>query len=241
MQQVGVDDPGSPADAMRAAAGILRAFNPFMSRSLVRRLLAIACLAGLALLPASSSAEDYDPDVARIVAAKHSLGWNWVPPGRADRYGHAETLIRAPLELVRANVLDFSQYTDISSHFKMSRVIAYGADHTVDVYLRIGVLHDIFTLWDVTRFRPIEQPAPGVEVLEGRMIPGRGNVRDMNAVWTMRALDDGWTLLKFDLLLKPGLPAPQGIVDDTLRDAARNAVDLIHDRSQGSREIAAWP
>jgi len=142
---------------------------------------------------------------------------------------------------VRGRVLDFSHYTDISAHFKMSRVIAYGADHTTDVFIRIGVLHDIVMLWDVTRFTPIQEIAPGLEVLEGRMLPGRGNVRDMNAVWTMRALDDEWTLLKFDLLLKPSLPAPQFIVDETLRDAARDAVDLIHYRAQGTRKIDSWP
>jgi hypothetical protein len=197
--------------------------------------------AGLALLPAVSSADSRDPDAARIAAAKRSLEWNWTPPGRAERYGHAETLIHAPLDVVRGRVLDFSHYTDISAHFKMSRIIAYGADHTTDVFIRIGVLHDIVTLWDVTRFSPIREVAPGLEVLEGRMLPGRGNVRDMNAVWTMRALDDEWTLLKFDLLLKPGLPAPQFIVDETLRDAARDAVDLIHFRAQGTRKIDSWP
>lgn len=200
-----------------------------------------AVAAGLALFPAISTADTRDPDAARIVAAKRSLEWNWTPPGRAERYGHAETLIHAPLDVVRGRVLDFSHYTDISAHFKMSRIIAYGADHTTDVFIRIGVLHDIVTLWDVTRFSPIREIAPGLEVLEGRMLPGRGNVRDMNAVWTMRALDDEWTLLKFDLLLKPGLPAPQFIVDETLRDAARDAVDLIHYRAQGTRKIDSWP
>jgi Polyketide cyclase / dehydrase and lipid transport len=195
----------------------------------------------LVLLPTVSAADTLDPDAARIAAAKHSLEWNWTPPGRAERYGHAETLIHAPLDVVRARVLDFSHYTDISHHFKMARVIAYGADHTVDVFLRIGVLHDIVMLWDVARFSPIRDVSPGVQVLEGRMVPGRGNVRDMDAVWTMRALDDEWTLLKFDLLLKPGIPAPQFVVDETLRDAARDAVDLIHYRAQGTRKMEAWP
>jgi hypothetical protein len=197
--------------------------------------------AALLLLPAVSGADTFDPEAARIVAARHSLEWNWTPPGRAERYGHAETLIHAPHDVVLRHVVDFAHYTDISAHFKMARVIAYGSDHTTDVFIRIGVLHDIVTLWDVTRFSPVREVAPGVEVLEGRMLPGRGNVRDMNAIWTLRALDDEWTLLKFDLLLKPGLPAPQFVVDETLRDAARDAVDLIHYRAQGSRKIEPWP
>jgi hypothetical protein len=34
----------------------------------------------------------------------------------------------------------------------------------------------------------------------------------MDVVWTIRALDDRWTVLKFEILLKPGLLAPQSAV-----------------------------
>jgi len=39
--------------------------------------------AGLTLLPAVTVADTLDPEAARIAAAKHSLEWNWTPPGRA--------------------------------------------------------------------------------------------------------------------------------------------------------------
>ena len=73
------------------------------------------------------------------------------------------------------------------------------------------------------------------------MVPGKGNVEDMNVVWTMHALDSGWTVLKLDLLLKPGLPAPQSAIDEELRDSARYAVDMIHDRAQGTSKVGPWP
>jgi len=58
-------------------------------------------------------------------SAGHTLKWNWNPPGRAERYGHAETLVQAPLEAVRTQVLDFSHYKDLSGgKFKTSRMIA---------------------------------------------------------------------------------------------------------------------
>lgn len=196
-------------------------------------------LVALALTPSVAVAED--SDASRIAAAGHSLKWNWTPPGRADRYGHAETLIHAPLQTVRTRVLDFAHYRDIvPDKFKTSRVVAHGPDGSADVYIQIAVLNGMVTLWDVTRFGPPKTVEPGVDVIEGRMVPGKGNVEDMDAVWTLRALDDDWTLLKFDLLLKPGLPAPQWAIDEELRDSAMAAVDCIHDRAQGSRGIAAW-
>jgi len=212
------------------------------STLLARQALAMAVLVGLAIRSPTARAGARDPDAARIASAGHSLEWNWTPPGHSDRYGHAETLIHAPLAAVRAHVLDFRHYRDIlPDKFKTSRVVGHGADGSADVYLQIAVLHGVLTLWDVTRFGPPRQPSPGVEVVEGRMVPGKGNIEGMDVVWTLRSLDDQWTVLKFDLLLKPGLPAPQSAVDEELRDSARYAVDAIHDRAQGRPGIEPWP
>jgi hypothetical protein len=199
----------------------------------------LLALAALALAPSVALAED--ADAARIAAAGHSLKWNWTPPGRSDRYGHAETLIHAPLPTVRTRVLDFAHYRDIvPDKFKTSRVVGHGADGSTDVYIQIVVLHGVLTLWDVTRFMPPRTVESGVDVIEGRMVAGKGNVEDLDVVWTLRSLDEQWTFLKLDLLLKPGWPAPQYAVDEELRDSAMAAVDAIHDRAQGSHGIAAW-
>lgn len=193
-------------------------------------------------VPSASTQAAEDPDALRIASAGHSLEWNWTPPGHDERYGHAETLIHAPLASVRARVQDYSHYREIlPSRFKSSRVIAHPPDGSADVYIQIAVLHDMIMLWDVTRFSPVKRAAPGLETLEGRMVPGKGNVEDMNVVWTMHALDPNWTVLKIDLLLKPGLPAPQWAVDEELRDSARYAVDMIHDRAQGTTQVGPWP
>ena len=72
------------------------------------------------------------------------------------------------------------------------------------------------------------------------MVQGKGNVDDMDVLWTLRALGGEWTLLKFDLLLKPGIPAPQSAIDEELRDSAMYAVDAVHDRAQGCIGIAPW-
>jgi hypothetical protein len=197
---------------------------------------------GVAMAPSLARADPPDADASRIAAAGHSLEWNWTPPGQSDRYGHAETLIHAPLTAVRRNVLDFRRYRDmLPDKFKSSRVIGHEPDGSADVYLQIAVLHGMVLLWDVTRFGPVQHASPGVEVVEGRMVPGKGNIEGLNVTWTMRVVDEQWTLLKCDLLLKPGLPAPQSAIDEELRDSARYAVDAIHDRAQGSPSFERWP
>jgi hypothetical protein len=204
--------------------------------------LAAAVVVAPSLAERVAHADDLDPDACRITAAHHSLKWNWTPPGRSDRYGHAETLIHAPLASVRRNVLDFGHYTDfLPARFKASRVVGHQPDHSTDVYVQISVLNGVLALWNVSRFAPPHETSPGVEVVEGRMLPGRGNVDDMDAIWTLRALGDDWTVLKFDLLLKPGLPAPQSVIDEELRDSAMFAVDKVHDKAQGTPGIAPWP
>ncbi len=206
-----------------------------------RWLAALGILGALSTVSAGGRADDRDAEAARIAAAGHSLKWNWTPPGHSARYGHAETLIRAPLPAVRAQVLDFGHYKDfVPDKFKISRVIGHGPDGSADVYIQIAVMHGMVLLWDVTRFAPARRLEPGLEVVEGRMVSGKGNVEDLDVVWTLRAVDGQWTLLKCDLLLKPGLPAPQSAIDEELRDSAMNAVDAIHDRAQGTQGIAAW-
>ncbi len=219
----------------------------FKRASIARRFALWAGAAAAAIAPTlvdagSAHADDLDPDASRISAAHHSLKWNWVPPGRGDRYGHAETLIHAPVASVEKNILDYGHYTEfLPARFKASRVVGHPPDHGTDVYIQISVLNGVLALWNVSRFSAPRETSPGVQVIEGRMIPGRGNVDDMDAIWTVRALGDEWTVLKFDLLLKPGIPAPQSILDEELRDCAMFAVDKIHDKAQGTPGIAAWP
>jgi hypothetical protein len=179
-----------------------------------------------------------DPDAVRIATAGHSLEWNWTPPGHTDRFGHGETLIQAPLASVRHVVLDFAHYKELPPNsIKTSRIIGHAPDGSTDVYFQIGVLNDIMTFWNVTRFAPLRRAADGAEVVEGRMVPGKGNIDDAALVWTMRAVGADWTVLKFDVLLRPGLPAPQSVIDHELGESAVHTVDSVRDLVQVSKGV----
>ncbi len=190
--------------------------------------------------PAHADAEPADPDAARIASAGHPLKWNWTPPGRSARYGHAETLIDAPLATVRRLVLDFGHYKDLAGSITTSRVVGHESDGSTDVYIQMGVLNNTLKFWNVTRFAPLRVQSEGTEVLDGQMVHGKGNIDDVAMVWTMHPAGPEWTVLKFDLLLSPGLPAPQSLIDEQLRDSAMDAVNSIHGRAQGNKDILPY-
>lgn len=197
-------------------------------------------LGALALsTPARADGAPPDGDAVRLTQAGHSLKWNWTPPGRGARYGHAETLIHAPEAAVRQLVLDFGKYRELAPSITTSRVVGHEPDGATNVYIQMGVLNNTIKFWDVTRFRPA-RPDGSDEIVEGSKVPGQGNIDDAVLVWTLHPAGPDFTVLKFDLLLKPGLPAPQSLLDEQLRDSAMDAVNSVHDRAQGSRDFVAY-
>src|SRR5262245_13347645 len=114
--------------------------------SILRALVAAASLSLVALAPGSASAAD--AEATKIAAASKTPMWNWTPPGKSDRYGHSETLIKAKASAVKAAVQDFSKYKEFnSSRFKQSKVLKSAEGHT-DVYLQVSALKGMVTLWN---------------------------------------------------------------------------------------------
>ncbi len=171
-------------------------------------------------------------EVDKLQKAGSSLKSNWVPPGQDDRWGHAQILVRGPLEAVRTQVMDFGHLKDLAPQkFKTSKIIDKHGSLT-DVYLQIPILHGLVTLWQVVRFAPPEVIQPGLEVVQGALV--KGNVKQLRIVVTMRSVDPTRTVLTCDLVLTPEFLAPQAALDEELRDAAQNAVDGIKDKVERS-------
>ena len=179
-----------------------------------------------------------DGDVERIAAAGHALRSNWTPPGKDKRYGHAEVLVHAPIAAVRSVVMDYAHYKDLSGgKIQTTKVVAKDAGST-DVYTRIPIMNGLITAWYVVRYAPLKVVTPGTETVEGQMV--KGNLRDMNGIWTMRAVNDSWTVVKLDLLALPDVTVPQAWIDEGLRDAAGDAITAVHDRAQGDSHWEPW-
>jgi hypothetical protein len=171
-----------------------------------------------------------DPQVARLLEAKKTLHWNQTMGTSKDRYGHAETLVDAPAEIVVKTATDFGKYRELHRKFKTARVIGKEGDQT-DVYMRYPVQLGPMTieLYEVMRFSP-DRTNGGTHVIEARGI--KGDMKRGHTIIMVRPVDAKHSLISVDISLVPTLPAPQSYVDEELRDGAEDFVDGIRDKSQ---------
>jgi hypothetical protein len=202
----------------------------------MRTLLLFSTLLGLSLVPTVAAADgaysagQTDPQVARLLAAKGTLKWNY---GTSSRYGHAEALVAANSDDVARMAVDFAHYHDLHHKFATARVVGRSGDQTdlfMEYPVRIGFI--TFELSEVVRFQA-DRVADHSHVIEARGIRGdmsRGHLRI-----TVKPVDPTHSLLSMDVLLDPKIPAPQSLVDEELRDGAEDFVNGLKDKAQGFR------
>lgn len=168
--------------------------------------------------------EERAAQLARLEKDPGPIKTNWVPPGKSERYGHAEGLIAAPYDAVRARLTDFVHYKDLAGHrFKKVSVVDKVGEGS-DIYFQLPIMKGIVTIWYVTRFMPPRPGQGGTEIIEGTFV--KGNVKDVHFVFTLSPAkeDKKSTVLVCDLLLGLSIPAPQANVDEELRDACGEAI-----------------
>lgn len=150
---------------------------------------------------------------------------NWTPPGKGERYGHAEGLVSAPQADVKKRLVDFAHYKDLAGpKFKQVRVVGKEGDAT-DVYFQLPIMKGLVTIWYVTRFAPA-RTVGNADVVEGTFV--KGNIKGMHIVLKVQpGPDEKTSAMVCDLLLTPGLPAPQSALDEELRDACGDAINSV--------------
>ena len=147
---------------------------------------------------------------------------NWTPPGKGDRYGHAEGLVAAAPDAVRAKLTDYAHFKELAGpKFKSVKVVDKQGQST-DVYFQLPIMKGMITIWYVTRFAP-PKPGAGGDVIEGTFV--KGNIKGMQIAFAIKpGTDDKSTALTCDLVLQPNVPAPQSAIDEELRDACGDAI-----------------
>jgi hypothetical protein len=171
------------------------------------------------------SPADRTAQLERLKNDPGPLKSNWVPPGKTDRYGHAEGLVNASPDVVRAKLVDFTHYKDLAGpKFKSVKVVDKQGQNT-DVYFQLPIMKGIITIWYVTRFPPLRTGASG-GIVEGTFV--KGNIKSMHIAFTVRpGADDKSSVLLCDLVLQPNVPAPQSALDEELRDACGDAINSV--------------
>jgi hypothetical protein len=199
----------------------------------MRSYVALVALALALGVPSVAAAETppRDAEVARLLEAKDTLRWTQVWAGQ--RYGHAETLVRAPFEAVKKDLADPSKLHELHGRFASARVVAKASDHT-DVYLGLTTSDPAKPTWEVLRFGQPKSTAPGYAVVEARATAGK--VRHGHLVLSARRVDDRHTLVKVDVLLVPNVVPAPAVLDDDLRAFASDLAGGLRTRAQGTNE-----
>ncbi len=175
----------------------------------------------------AQSADERAAQLERLKKDPGPLKSNWVPPGKHERYGHAEGLVNAPAAAVKAKLEDFAHYKDLAGpKFKTVRVVDKQGDDT-HVYFQLPIMKGLITINYVTRFPPAKHAQGGdADVVEGTFV--KGNIKDMHIAFTVRpGPDDKSAVMVCDLVLLPNVPAPQSALDEELRDACGDAINAV--------------
>lgn len=180
-----------------------------------------------------------DESAAQLERLKKDAGpirSNWVPPGKGERYGHAEALIAAPVDVVRARLGDFAHYKDLAGpKFKKVSVVDKQGPLT-DLYFQLPIMKGLVTIWYVTRFAPPKSVAGVGDVVEGTFV--KGNIKGMHIAFTVKpGPDDKSSVVGCDLLLSLNIPAPQANVDEELRDACGDALNAVRARTTAQSSV----
>ncbi|MBM4358012.1 MAG: hypothetical protein FJ096_07865 [Deltaproteobacteria bacterium] len=153
-----------------------------------------------------------------------------LPDAEARVRGRSTVVVEAPLERVRATVLDFDAYAAFMPHYRTSHVLLRTAEST-QVYMQVAALGGLVKMGAKVTFPRAARDAGGWQTYESHF--DGGSARDFRAIWRMRAKDDARTLLSLEVFLLPRLPLPTGTLNDENTNGAREGVEAMRRRIEG--------
>jgi len=173
--------------------------------------LAAALIAAASLAVAVPAEATTDREIRRFDVKVKNSDWS---------AGAARARVLAKKDVLKGVVTDYANYKTIITRFRQARVVGRVGDKT-DVYLEVPILKGAAKVWAVVRFDPPKLEGSD-EVVRGKMI--KGNVKRLDAVWRIRAVDATTAELDLELLIVPDMPAPRSLVLGEVRSAAARAV-----------------
>ncbi len=180
--------------------------------------------------PAESPIESHLTELRH--AGQESFRTNRVPKGRSERYGHAETIVRAAASAVLVRTKDYAHYKELAPRrFRAASVLEMNTTGT-DVYLEVPMIGGLVVLWQVLRFAPVATLSKSTKRVEGIFV--RGNVSDAHVVFDIIQTAPNETLLTADLLITLPFAAPGDKIDEELRDAAADAIRGIREQVEAA-------
>jgi ribosome-associated toxin RatA of RatAB toxin-antitoxin module len=156
--------------------------------------------------------------------------------GSALVHGKSTVTVAAPIDRVREAVLGFGHYAEFMPHYSNCRVLGRTASGGRDVYMEVEALHGAVHMW-----ARVDVPKPsivdGVETYQTKFLDG--NVRDFQATWRLKKVDEAKTELSLEVFLHPKIPLPDGLVNDENLDGSANGVHAMRTRAERAPAIEA--
>lgn len=165
---------------------------------------------------------------ARTLGANFDLS-NVREPDSGVEWGRAEGVIDARPDEVLAILSDYAQYAGLFPYFEKSKVLSQRGSDAI-VYLEAKVLHGAATLWSQVRMKTTQSSGPA-QIVEARMMRGKGNISQLLARWEVTPLAGGTRCyVAFQILVDPDLPLPDLAVNSELRHGAGKAMRALRNR-----------
>ena len=201
-----------------------------------RAIALVSCVIfGLCALPASADSDAPPTAQANSVALANVPG-----PDGGVAWGRAEGVIDARPADVLQVLRDYGRYAGLFPYFEKSRVLSQRGSDAI-VYLEATILHGATTLWGQVRMTAAAS-SPELQVIEGKMMKGKGNMAQLLARWEVRPLDGGQRAkVAFQLLVDPDLPVPDSLVSKEMKNSAGMAFRALRKRVAQHVSIAARP
>ena len=142
--------------------------------------------------------------------------------------GKTTVIVNAPADKVKEVVLDVRKHSEFMPNTTKSKLL--GRKGTVrEVYVEMAALAGAVKMWAKLNMTP--QTQGDTEVVEMRMV--EGNLKDMQAVWRIKKLDDKRTELTLESFLHPGLPIPTKVINKENVDGSAKAALAMRGRIEG--------
>lgn len=196
----------------------------------MRNVVSASVLAALLALSGAARAQQISaqraPAVATPALSEHAVD------GTLVRRMQSETVIRAPLDVVARQVLDYSRYPDFLRRVRTARVVRRDRAQT-DVYFQLELPRAMGTIWFLHRMTVVRRDADRVEIQGAAQAGNVGRVETL--VRLERVAGSPSTRFTFALFGLPVVPALPETINGALRDAVRAAAILLAQRVEGGR------
>lgn len=149
--------------------------------------------------------------------------------GSALVRGRSAVIVDAPIDVVRAAVLDYGSYAEFMPHYAASRVLGRTPSGGHQVYMKWVALHGAMKMW--ARFDMSSAQKNGAEEVYRSKLR-EGNVRAAVAIWRMSPVGTNRTKLSLEVFLQPRGPIPDTLLNDENVSGAMKGVKAMRDHCE---------